>query len=557
MWSALAIISLIVFWIFVVLIINPVGDFMVNDDWAFTRTFETLLHEGRLASTGWGPAHAPGGPALIAQLIWTLPFALIAGPSPTVLRIAVLSLAGLGTFGLFALLRLLKAPPPFALFGTFVFILNPLFLSQSFSFMTDVPFVLFICLSLQKARFSLILVGLLFGLCATLTRQIGLIVPVGLIIATVIHPKGIEELGRLKILIATVCIGLIPWIAFEFYLAISGSTPLSEHAVIHKIFLDPTSRSFFEYFVLLIRRFVSALIYCSFFVFPILLMFSPVFGAGSQKLRLFLWLSFLVFVLLELALITGLLQLPVIFYQNVIFNFGIGPILLKDTYVLGISRTWTLPTPLFYAFVYIACIATVVVIQRLILSINKFLRHHLTAYGPSMDLFSLFTVIAILLYTTAIVFTGFHDRYLIPVCLLLTIWIFADTDRWDNMRVPLGRSFLSIGFLVIIGIFSVLGLHDFMAFKRSLAQADKYLVHKLGANPCNIDGGFEFNGYHCYQNNFKSKKGLSWWWVNREDYLVTLGPLTGYKVLKVFPFQRWMGPQGGVHILYPLSKNPC
>lgn len=90
--------------------------------------------------------------------------------------------------------------------------------------------------------------------------------------------------------------------------------------------------------------------------------------------------------------------------------------------------------------------------------------------------------------------------------------------------------------------------------RRSLKSKLTNILHEMRANPCDGDGGMEFNGYHCYNPNFKAKPGLSWWWVNQEDFLVTLGPLKGYEVVRTLPFSRYIGPKAAIHVLRPL---PC
>ena len=94
-----------------------------------------------------------------------------------------------------------------------------------------------------------------------------------------------------------------------------------------------------------------------------------------------------------------------------------------------------------------------------------------------------------------------------------------------------------------------------MEMKRSLHKAHRYLVEALKEDRCNVDGGFEFNGYYCYKKDFKPRGDLSWWWVRREDYLVALGPLPGYRTIKTFPFKRYAGPNGAVYILQPLGSG--
>ena len=62
-----------------------------------------------------------------------------------------------------------------------------------------------------------------------------------------------------------------------------------------------------------------------------------------------------------------------------------------------------------------------------------------------------------------------------------------------------------------------------MDMKRSLKKAQDYLVLPDERAACDFDGGLEFNGYHCYSPDFSPRDGLSWWWVRKEDYLITLG----------------------------------
>jgi hypothetical protein len=105
--------------------------------------------------------------------------------------------------------------------------------------------------------------------------------------------------------------------------------------------------------------------------------------------------------------------------------------------------------------------------------------------------------------------------------------------------------------LLIMGCFSVAGLHDFMAMKRSLKSAQDYVVHDLGVSPCDFDGGVEFNGYHCYRPDYLKKPGKSWWWVHHEKYVLALGPLPGYTTVRTFPFTRILGGKAGVEVLKP------
>jgi 4-amino-4-deoxy-L-arabinose transferase-like glycosyltransferase len=552
--------ALIAVWLLIVGFVNPVGNFMVNDDWAFMRAFETFKTEGRMASTGWGPQHAGGGPSLIAQLVWALPFSFIAGTSPTVLRISVLTIAVLGLIALMSLLARLSGRPWISLFGAVTVMLNPLFLSQSFTFMTDVPFVSFMVLSLlclfagmERRSTGLIAVGLLMSLCAVLTRQAGLVLPAAFAAAAVISPWG-RTVGRLRMVLLAIGLCVIPWLSYELFLALSGSTPVTEHQVIHKIFLDPVSKGFLGYLGTLVERFGVAVAYTCFFVSPVLLL---VYDRTTPPagIRYLLRISLILFCLLEVLLLTRVIHLPVAFYQNVIFDFGIGPVLLKDTYILRLARMWTMPPPVFYALAYWAFLSVLMMVGLLVDYARVSSTEQERTDEKARSCFAAFCLIAIWLYLSAILFTGFHDRYLIPLIVLSIIFLLARPAALSSSDIPKRRFLPSVALLIIIGSFSLLGVRDFMSMKRALVEAHNYLIHEVGANPCNVDGGFEFNGNFCYRKDFRAKDGLSWWWVDREDYLTTLGPLDGYEVVRVFPFRRLIGPDGAVNVLKPVARR--
>jgi hypothetical protein len=42
---------------------------------------------------------------------------------------------------------------------------------------------------------------------------------------------------------------------------------------------------------------------------------------------------------------------------------------------------------------------------------------------------------------------------------------------------------------------------------------------------------------------------MSWWWVNKEKYMLTLGELENYNVVNTFNFRRILGNDGAIHIL--------
>ncbi len=553
-FNALSILILFTAWATIVLLINPAGEFMVNDDWSYTTALELLKDEGKLAATGWGPSGSPGGAATFGHVIWGLGITKILGYSQTNLRISVLIMGFAGSIGLWALLRHAGASAWPALIATLTLIFNPLFLSQSFTFMTDITFLsitifsmLLLFLGIKTSRLWLVVIGFMLALIATLTRQFGLVIPFGFVLVCMFHPKG-RELGKIKILLSAIFITLIPWLAFEFFLSRMGSTPITQHQVFHNILADPISKGFIEYSISLISRLFIAMSYTCFLVLPVLLLkdYKKLRSRGFGYFFIFVTILFLLF---EAVILTGLANPPAAFRGNIIYNFGIGPILLKDVYILGIQRTAALSSPFFYLVVYCAILAMVVCFRIFFLRVKKIWNSHCRADTLSVDFLTWFCLLMATAYIGIILLTGFHDRYLIPVCAIFIIWLVSEMVVENEY----GRSALNICLvllpLILFASFSVAGTRDFMQMKRSLFKAHNYLQEELKKDPCEIDGGFEFNGYHCYENSFSPEKGHSWWWVSQEDFLVTLGPLPDYETIRTFSFDRVMGPDGAIHVL--------
>ncbi len=557
----LALSILILIWIVVVSIINPSGEFMINDDWAFVRTLEILISEGRLAPTGWGPSWAPGGPALLTHLIWGRLFTYFWGFTLTGLRISVLVLGILGSVALLILLRLFKAGAAEALWATLAVAFNPLFLSQCFTYMTDVTFtsmmifsVLFLAVGMEGGKIYVIVLGLIFALLSILTRQLGIVIPAAFVLMCFVHPKG-RRMGRWTALWLTLALAIIPWLAFEYYLSVTGSTPLSRHFVLREIFLNPVAKGLPDYFRFLLRNLFSCgLMYIGLFISPVLaLKYRPLIS--WTPFRYFVVIFTGMFVLFEVVLIAGIVDAPVRFCSNVIFNLGIGPILLKDVYIMGVHLPWALPQTWYYLIFYWAAISVAAFLSLASWSLAHLLKGLAREDRSEIAFLPTLCLVAGLLYLGIILPSAFQDRYLIAPCVLFIIWLIS--DRESSVQ-PSFRPFVVIlGAVPLIFLiwFSVSGVHDFMELKRAQKNAVDYLVQEKGVSPCQIDAGFEFNGYHCYDPNFQPAKGLSWWWVHKEDYLLTLGPLPGYDTVRTFPFKRYAGPPGTIHVLKPNEQG--
>src|SRR5208283_658842 len=167
------------------------------------------------------------------HLIWGRLFTYFWGFSLTGLRVSVLVLGILGSVAMLVVLRLFKASVAEAFWATLTMVFNPLFLSQSFTYMTDVTFasmvifsVLFLAIGIDNRKIHIVALGLIFALLAILTRQLGIVIPVAFVLVCFVHPAGLS-VGKWKALFLTLILVIVPWAAYEYYLSVTGSTPIS------------------------------------------------------------------------------------------------------------------------------------------------------------------------------------------------------------------------------------------------------------------------------------------------------------------------------------------
>ncbi|MFH0782122.1 MAG: glycosyltransferase family 39 protein [Pseudomonadota bacterium] len=534
-------------WTCALLAIDPRGEFMVNDDWGYVKSLQALADHGKIIATGWGH----GGPALIVHILWGWLFSSLFGYSMTTLRVSVLVMGVLGSFSLYFLLCSIKLPRYLALLGTLTLILNPLFLSQNFTFMTDITFtslaamsLLVLHLGVEKDRRSFIYAGLALATASILTRQIGIVIPLAFMASCWLIPQG-RRLGPLRMTIAALLITFVPWLAWESFLSATGSTPVTHHEVFNNIVGQFVRKGWRDYLVFISSElFQVALCYSVFLVSPLVILFSTI-RPQKRSTTIAISLYFSCAALFEAAILGGILRPPVVFFRNVITNFGIGPLLFKDTYLLHHARLTTLPTSIYYLLIILTIPMLIFVLTLMVRFIQRLFR------SSDISFIGFLSLLSSLLYLGIITLTGFHDRYLIPVCLFFIIWILTE---W--IRQPESPSYVSLAAALVLlaanGSFAIAGTHDLMATKRAALKAHNYLLLDLKVNPCHVDGGFEFNGYYCYQQNFESKPHLSWWWVDREDYLVALGTLPEYDTVKTYPIERWLGSDGAIYLLKPI-----
>ncbi len=153
----------------------------LNDDWSYLIPTLRLARDGVLRVTGDSPTTH-----VLHVLIGAL-WLKIFGGGIGGLKILMFLWHFTGAFFLLRLLREEKVSPALALLGALTYVFNPILLTLSVSFMTDIPYIALVTVSLyaylramREGRDRWILYGSLAAGGAYLIKQLGLFMPVAL-----------------------------------------------------------------------------------------------------------------------------------------------------------------------------------------------------------------------------------------------------------------------------------------------------------------------------------------------------------------------------------------
>ena len=137
-WPLLA--SLGVYLVCIVLV-NPIGNFPLNDDWSYARTAIAFGLGKGLKVDAWS------APSLIGQAIYGGLLTRFFSRDFLTLRLSTLVLSIFTAILLWGILRRLRVRKTIASIFLVAWIFNPLQFNLSFTYMTEIPFIFFIALA--------------------------------------------------------------------------------------------------------------------------------------------------------------------------------------------------------------------------------------------------------------------------------------------------------------------------------------------------------------------------------------------------------------------------
>lgn len=523
-----------VLWVLQTILINPIGEFPINDDWAFAKSVKALLETGKFFISGWA------GMNLFSQAVWGTLFCLPFGFSFTALRISTLVAGFAGLWGTYDLIDKSTDNRRIAFIGTLLMLVNPMYLGLSATFMTDIPFyalavwsLAYLVAGLKQDSGRQMLTGLLLAIVALLVRQFGMALFLGFGIAYIAR-KGFT-VKNLLIAFGSVLIGVAVQVAFQkwaSHLIQSGSIYNAQaNSLLHRSFYKP------ERILDFLHNTFIALMYTGLFLFPYFLVFLTKNSLPALRKNGWLWLLLTGIVIGMWYYFFDGINMPI--WWNTLNAFGLGPMLMRDLYF----RLYGLPFPDFLHFMMIgitigSLLGSVGILFYLIRAVRYLIQRSIPASQRAIGVL-LLSVAAIYFFPLGL--QGLFDRYLLFPSGLFVILIYLVQDGYvkkktgSPLRLPL---YVSVGLYITYGIFSTAATHDYLAWNR-VRWESLYGLMKKGVPPTKIDGGFEFNGWYLYDGAYKSTPDKSWWWVHDDLYVIGASLLPGYTLFGQHQVNTW------------------
>lgn len=501
--------------------VNPIGDFPLNDDWQYAYPVKQLIISGQYEMI------SEIAPNIFLQVWWGyLICEVLGGFSFTYLRWASLILVPFFLYLFFAYLeknQSSKEAGKLCLLMGF----NPIFFSLAFSFMSEITFLslmitsLFGYLSYYKShREWYRWLGFSMAILSIFVRQQGLFIIISFEIASMIYANKHKKNIFRSILMMGIGIGIYLGIEklLKPWLGVASHYIQVDHSSIESLIYNP-QEAIFDF----TTRLLMAIFYLGFFTLPFIFRFYLWFQSLFSKYKILLIFILTVNLIISLGAYFWLGRIfP--YGGNIFFNLGLGPELLYDRYPLRLDSISRL-NPLIMVIGGYLCqlngsLLLISLIKSIVVpSIPKWGQFHIDSKNLGYLRSNLFLSIFIILIFTAGSIFSFFDRHLLPIFVAILLLI-----PFHKMNQAGHNTYWLL--LIFFIFFSVAATKDYLSWNRVSKEAVEQLVAKGISNRL-IDGGHARNG----------------WINNREvkhEYLITFRPLNGSIVLEIYPYFSWL-----------------
>ena len=282
-----------------------------QDDWAYIQSLKAFVQTNTFHGSDWA------APAAIPEIIVAAFLSQIFGFSMKITHLTTFLFLLIASLFFYHLLKLLKLKEFQATIFTLALIFFPWIFQFSFTFLTDVPYLSLLIISLwayikglQTKNNTYLFLGSFLASLAFLTRQLGIILPLAIFL-TLIY----QNYQRKKFILNEFVAALLPFVSAYFlynsWLAIGGHQTVGQHQAVNFTkndlpyflpikpgFAKVTNIFYFEY----LYRFQFYLHYLGPFLLPLFFIFKIKFSKITnyfQKHKTVILLAFLFYFFLQ------------------------------------------------------------------------------------------------------------------------------------------------------------------------------------------------------------------------------------------------------------------
>jgi hypothetical protein len=472
------------------LLIRPVVEMGLCDDWSYIKTVQVLAQTGHVVYNGWATA------MLGWQLYLGAIFVKLFGFSFTAVRASILPVAMVTAFLTQRTMVRAGISEWNSSLGTLVLVVSPLFLPLTFSFMTDITglFCIVLCLyaclrALQAETDHAALVWICFAAVSNTiggtARQIvwlGVLVMVPSTLWLLRHRPRFLLYGSLLYLL---CVAFIFASIYWFH--------QQPYSVPETLIRD---RITLRTLPLLFRNLLRGSLDTSLLLLPILLIFIPALRRGNHRSTMLFVAGgslFILFCVVEFhRRVLDLWLAP--YLGNYVTIYG----LMEDAAIHG---RHILLTPGVRRLVTSLIAVSLIALFALLLARLKKIPSTSAPAPLTWQQLGMVIVPFTMAYIILLVPRAasraylFFDRYLLPLQLMALIPILRFYQEWLRFRLPVA----TLVPIAIFAAFGIAGTHDLFAiFRARVAVVDE--LRSAGVPPTAIDAGWEYDGWTQIEN---------------------------------------------------------
>ena len=537
-----AIAALVAALVFAALVVDPRGNFPLNDDWSFATSARRLVLEHDWRPSFWGNM------SLVTQSLSAWPLCYVGACSYEGLRASTFVAAVVLLVVVHRGMRLVGASLFQAGVGAVITVFNPVLFELSFTFMTDVFFAvvtggaaLAFCLRLQTGSRLMGVLGTALGVSSILCRQLGLCLPLAFAVASLCSSE-----RRWKSIAASVLpalIGAAALLIYEGWMNRTGRTPGLYYVKNEQLVQILKQPALLAHNVFLNGAIVA--LYMGLFIAPLTLALklpAPTIDVRRGPRRL---PSAVASIVTATVLAVDTIAFgPMPIKGNILVPQGLGPLTLRDVHLLHLPHIPPLPLPFWVLVTAVSAVGLFRLSYVAIVFAQRVLGRGLTKLDKNNSV-ALFLFLSVGIYYAPLLPANVFERYTAVVMPLLCFFYMrvAVCERNDADPRSAARSLVLPAILAAcMVVFAVTGTHDYMSWNRARWRAIALLINSGPANAANLDGGFEYNGAAFDADPHPVSATKSWWWVADDRYLISFGPVNGYREVAAVPYRNYLPP---------------